>query len=706
RTTITASKHKKINLGTIKIQLLGVIETVKLINKTDNNKTTQYILQQLQGLIDIIQQDLHVIEITGELPEQHTDRFIKENQEPDLSQYNLATSQNSNNKFINAWEIIKEANKSEPWTNFDTYEEYITQTEKQSTAQILKAKEYFAKELIRIIVKNWKYEYPREQFEETKENIIDLIIKEHDNYELSDLKARIKLAKNELQLPTKEEIEKPTTSRIFERDIQWKDTTIEKKISIPEQAKKYKELREKINNIFDKLSKEGILKTLNQDPFTYTSKLEILAHVQLPTRYKEKLTEAKLPFNKPDELANISPFNGPLFNQLTLMEHLKESLYIRIAANKKNQLTEGQYQDWQQQMFQKIEKQYNILYNEGRQFSLKNIMQNQIKEGYDNLHEMLNHDQLKLNFIAIDRAIVQNVILREEITLQHKDLLKMFYANPEKYGFALQLTIINEWNMMYQQLHRLQLEGKIPNRTYIIEDRTMYSTQFFTEEIITNQEEKEKLNQLLQYSTFKLLPNKMNYTIFCDPGQEQMLQWFKKRSKEGNKGTNKQIPKEYLIKIYNKYREIIKQVHPNYIRINNNIPNLEHMFRTLFIHEMNTNFEEYNEEKIYRLQEHWDYQLEPQLAKISIKLYTVFIPFTLQNQKLNVTIYPNQFETLGGSIEETNKGIFEAAKRECKEETSYEPEDTRIQLILNHQYLSNNKNGTRLFIRGLYEYTQ
>ncbi|CAG8840710.1 29168_t:CDS:2 [Gigaspora margarita] len=225
-------------------------------------------------------------------------------------------------------------------------------------------------------------------------------------------------------------------------------------------------------------------------------------------------------------------------------------------------------------MFQKIEKQYNNLYNEERQFSLKNIMQNQIKEGYDNLHEMLNHDQLKLNFIAIDGAIavVKNLATKEEITLQHKDLLKMFYANPEKYGFALQLTIINEWNMMYQQLHRLQLEGKIPNRTYIIEDRTMYSTQFFTEEIITNQEEKEKLNQLLQHSTFKLLPNKMNYTIFCDPGQEQMLQWFMKRSKEGNKGTDRQIPKDYLIKIYNKYKEMIEQVHSNYIRINNNIP--------------------------------------------------------------------------------------------------------------------------------------
>ncbi|CAG8854486.1 908_t:CDS:1, partial [Gigaspora margarita] len=112
--------------------------------------------------------------------------------------------------------------------------------------------------------------------------------------------------------------------------------------------------------------------------------------------------------------------------------------------------------------------------------------------------------------------------------------------------------------------------------------------------------------------------------------------------------------------------------------------------------------------------EHWDYPSEPQLAKIPIKSYTVFIPFTLQNQevkiltaqRLNVTIYPNQFETLGGSIEETDKGIFEAAKRECKEETSYKPDDKRMQLILNHQYLSNNKNGTKLFVQGLHEYTQ
>ncbi|CAG8792775.1 38337_t:CDS:2 [Gigaspora margarita] len=389
----------------------------------------------------INQQNLNTKEDYMEITEEKAyNKWIKE--EKEIREILL------DNEFINAWEIIKEANKSEPWTNFDTYKEYITQTEKQSVVQILKAKKYFVKELIKMIIKNWNYEYPREQLEETEENITELIIKEHDNFELADLKTRIKLSKNEC--------------------LQYYLSTL-----------KTRQLRKKLNNIFDKPSKEGILKTLNQDP--YINKLTPI-HVQPLTKYGVKLTKAKLPLNKPYELTNISSFNEQLFNHLTLMEHLEESLYIRIAANKKKQLTEGQYQDWQKQI-----------------------------------------------------------------------------------------------------------------------------TQFFTEEIITNQEEKEKLNQLLQYSTFKLLPNKMNYTIFCDLGQEQMLQWFKKRSKERNKGTDKQIPKDYLIKIYNKYREMIKQVYPNYIRINNNIPNLEHMFRTLFIHEMNTNFEKYDEEKIFRLQEYWDY---------------------------------------------------------------------------------------------------
>ncbi|CAG8845842.1 3083_t:CDS:2, partial [Gigaspora margarita] len=446
---------RKINLGTIKIQLLGVIETVNLINKTDNNETTQYILRQLQGLTDIIQQDLHIIEITGELPKQHTDRFIEESQEPDLSRYNLATSQDSKAHTINEMKqtiimiyFIKEKTPLQ-----ERLEGYLEQEKKNypELDQYIKNKEWNNQQydLSSLISNIYKYT-------KTEENVTDLIINEHDNFELSDLKARIKLAKTEClhyylsilkirrlrktgQLPTKKEIEKltnekmhqnplnlkntfntkkqplenklfqvnPTISRIFGRkNIQWKDTTIENKISISEQAEKYKELREKMNNIFDKPSKEEILKTLNQDPFTYTSKLTS-TRVQLLTKYEVKFTEAKLPFNKPYELTNILPFNGPLFNRLTLIEHLEESLYIRIAANKKNQLTEEQYQDWKKQMDLKIEHQhnYNTLYNEGKQFSLKTIIIDQIQEGYNNLHRMLNHDQIKLNFIAIDGAI-------------------------------------------------------------------------------------------------------------------------------------------------------------------------------------------------------------------------------------------------------------------------------------------------------------
>ena len=68
-----------------------------------------------------------------------------------------------------------------------------------------------------------------------------------------------------------------------------------------------------------------------------------------------------------------------------------------------------------------------------------------------------------------------------------------------------------------------------------------------------------------------------------------MVKWFEKRSIEENKGTDGDISKDYLTQIYNRYLKMIKQIHPNYIRIDNKIPNLEHMFRTLFVHKMNEN---------------------------------------------------------------------------------------------------------------------
>ena len=43
--------------------------------------------------------------------------------------------------------------------------------------------------------------------------------------------------------------------------------------------------------------------------------------------------------------------------------------------------------------------------NEKNYFPFTKIMKNHLKKGYDNLHKMLNHDTLKLNFIIIDGAI-------------------------------------------------------------------------------------------------------------------------------------------------------------------------------------------------------------------------------------------------------------------------------------------------------------
>ncbi|CAG8851106.1 16258_t:CDS:1, partial [Gigaspora margarita] len=154
-------------------------------------------------------------------------------------QYDLSLS--TSNIKEDYMKIIKEANKSELWTNFDIYEKYITQAETLSVAQILKAKEYFAKELIRIIVKNWKYKYPREQFEETEDNIADLMMKDHDRFELTDLKSRIRFTKNEylqyylstlkirrlrkiVQPPTKGEIEKLTNEKIYQNPLNQNNT--------------------------------------------------------------------------------------------------------------------------------------------------------------------------------------------------------------------------------------------------------------------------------------------------------------------------------------------------------------------------------------------------------------------------------------------------------------------------------------------------
>ncbi|CAG8803012.1 11136_t:CDS:2, partial [Gigaspora margarita] len=363
-------------------------------------------------------------------------QYIK-NKEWNNQQYDLSLSTSNIHKHTST-EINNPLDQ--PQKNKQDKEDYMKITlpdKKAYNKWIKKEKEKERNEETReiIIVKNWKYEYPREQFEETEENITDLITKEHDNFELADLKSRIRLTKNEClqhylsilrikqlrktgQLPTKEEIEKLANGKMHQNPLDSKNTfnirsnkifqniwkkkysmeryIIENEISISEQAEKYKELREKMNNIFDKPLKEGILTTLNQDPLTYTSKLGISAYIQPLARY-----------NKPDEFANISPFNGPLFNQLILMENLEESLYIKIAANKKTQLTKEQYQDWKKQMNLKIEHQHNYstFHNEEKQFSLKTIMTNQIQKGYDNLHEMLNHDQLKLNFIVIDGAI-------------------------------------------------------------------------------------------------------------------------------------------------------------------------------------------------------------------------------------------------------------------------------------------------------------
>ncbi|CAG8844783.1 11326_t:CDS:2, partial [Gigaspora margarita] len=90
-------------------------------------------------LTDIIQQDLHVIEIMGELPDQHTDRFIEENQEPDLSQYNLAISQDS--IYQQYLKVYQQMQNEYPKPNDHILQEHTLEEMKQTIIMI-----YFIKE--------------------------------------------------------------------------------------------------------------------------------------------------------------------------------------------------------------------------------------------------------------------------------------------------------------------------------------------------------------------------------------------------------------------------------------------------------------------------------------------------------------------------------------------------------------------------------
>ncbi|CAG8839870.1 14559_t:CDS:1, partial [Cetraspora pellucida] len=136
--------------------------------------------------------------------------------------------------------------------------------------------------------------------------------------------------------------------------------------------------------------------------------------------------------------------------------------------------------------------------------------------------------------------------------------------------------------------------------------------------------------------------------------------------------SDKQILKEYLVDIYDRYKEMIEIIYSNYIEINNNHKELNDMLRTIFIKRsrIKNKNQLYNETKLTEL------SIMPPEIPINLEQgYTVVIPFMKQNktyyiltsQRINTTIYQNQYQTCGSKKEEFEDFIT-CAIREAQEE--------------------------------------
>jgi tRNA isopentenyl-2-thiomethyl-A-37 hydroxylase MiaE len=80
----TEVNNRVIHLNTINLQLLATQETLRLIRKTDNCTIINHLLQEVHNLNILIKQELHHIEITGNLPEEESYDELQQNQEPNL----------------------------------------------------------------------------------------------------------------------------------------------------------------------------------------------------------------------------------------------------------------------------------------------------------------------------------------------------------------------------------------------------------------------------------------------------------------------------------------------------------------------------------------------------------------------------------------------------------------------------------------------
>ena len=151
------------------------------------------------------------------------------------------------------------------------------------------------------------------------------------------------------------------------------------------------------------------------------------------------------------------------------------------------------------------------------------------------------------------------VFLSNEIPLMDKEFLELFYSEVPKYSFAFQLNIIHKFNN-----EMLKLYYKRYKYDYIIFDRTHLDSKIFTSNNINDEKELSVLENIFDNNIFKSC-ELFDYVFYLKPSEGTMINRQEKRDRQSEKNVDKQ----YLIDIYNKYESMINDIYHKHIVINN-----------------------------------------------------------------------------------------------------------------------------------------
>ncbi|KAF0558443.1 hypothetical protein F8M41_009335 [Gigaspora margarita] len=353
------------------------------------------------------------------------------------------------------------------------------------------------------IIREWETDYPIDYFIRTDQNLIDLIFKEktlEENSPLFELKKRFLRAK----------VLNFDIYNYF-KDLEEMEKTVELIVIDSEEEKL------KIDG-----PEKRIIKQLSKLPL---SKLFDLQDI------------SKLPFDQYQITKNT------LF-YIKQQQELKLQNFLSEGIEKRNLSIGNTFHDYFNAYFDRVKTHATLVAGGGA-----------IAVGKTTWLR-----RLKLYLINLGCQ----VFLPQEITLEHKPLLKLMYSNIEKYSFMFQQFVIQQFEINYRKIKQLETEGKIGPNSWIQFDRSKNDFWPFTWTNIKNLKELEELTRFYNATSESFdMYDEFHYQLLFECEKETMHQ----RCKERGRPEESNIPTEYLDQIWDIYHIRIKEIYPKYIKI-------------------------------------------------------------------------------------------------------------------------------------------